>query len=241
MKAADTVAADPAGAETLEIMQEAPRYNAWQYARIAPFLGSRICEIGSGVGNMSAFLVPGRALAVLTDRDANYLTTLTRTFADLPHVTVERLELPDPAAEARFAGFELDTVVALNVIEHIREDVEALRTAASLLVPGGRLIVLVPALQAIYGTLDEALGHVQRYTRRSIEARMREAGLRIETSFYFNLVGILGWWFNGRVRRSRLIPLRQLHRFDSLVPILRVEDHLPLPIGQSVICVARRV
>jgi SAM-dependent methyltransferase len=232
---------DPVGAETLEIMNQAPRYNAWQYARIAPYLGRRLCEIGAGVGNMSSFLVgDGRALAVLAERDELYLESLRRRFGVQPQVVVERLALPDATAGERFARFQLDTVVALNVIEHVPDDVGALRTAGDLLQPGGRLVVLVPACQAIFGTLDEALGHVQRYSRTSIEGRMRQAGLEVERSFYFNLAGIPGWWFNSRIRRSRLIPLRQLRLFDAMVPVLRLEDHLPLPIGQSVVCVARR-
>jgi hypothetical protein len=64
---------------------------------------------------------------------------------------------------------------------------------------------------------------------------MVDAGLRVERAFYFNLVGTFGWWLNARVRQVPRIPLAQLRYFDAMVPVLRLEDHLPLPLGQSVI------
>jgi SAM-dependent methyltransferase len=233
-----TAPVDPAGAETLEIMQAAPRYNRWQYTRIAPYLGRRICEAGAGIGNMSTLLLRSAPeLLVLTDTDAYYRQALLNRFGRHSEVVVDELTLPDASAEDRFARYALDTVVALNVIEHIAEDVAALRSIAGMLRPGGRAIILVPALQFLYGSLDRELGHQRRYTRSSLAKRMRQAGFRVEHVFYFNLVGTLGWWVNARLRRLPRIPLQQLRCFDTLVPVLRVEDRVPLPFGQSVIAI----
>jgi hypothetical protein len=121
------------------------------------------------------------------------------------------------------------------VLEHITEDVAALGSVASMLVQGGRAVILVPALPALYGSLDVELGHARRYTRRSLAAAMTVAGFTVERVFYFNLVGTIGWWLNARVRRVPRIPARQLRWFDALVPMLRLEDRLSLPLGQSVI------
>jgi SAM-dependent methyltransferase len=229
--------ADPAGAETLEIMQAAPRYNRWQYDRVAPFLGRRICEVGSGIGNMSALFLDGAPeLLVLTDTDPYYRETLLQRFAGRQDVVVEELTLPDETA-GRFQALRLDTVVALNVVEHIAGDVEALRCIRDMLQPQGRAVILVPALEGLFGSLDSALGHHRRYTRHSIAERMRQAGFRVERVFYFNLVGTFGWWLNARIRRVSRIPLAQLRHFDRLVPMLRIEDLISLPFGQSVIAV----
>ncbi len=230
--------ADSAGAETLEIMQAAPRYNRWQYRRVAPYLGRRICEVGSGIGNMSTLLLDGAPeLLVLTDTDSYYCETLRDRFTGRPNVVVETLTLPDPTARARFQEFDLDTVVALNVVEHIPDDIEAIRSIATMLRPHGRAVVLVPALPALFGSLDQALGHHRRYTRESLSRSMCKAGLRVEQIFYFNLVGTFGWWLNARVRKVPRIPVRQLRYFDKLVPILRTEDFVPLPFGQSLIAI----
>lgn len=233
-----TVPADPAGAETLEIMQAAPQYNRWQCTRIAPYLGRRICEVGAGIGNMSTLLLEGAPeLLVLTDTDGYYREALRDRFGGRPGVFVDELTLPDASARDRFERYALDTVVALNVIEHIAEDVAALRSIAGMLRPGGRAVILVPALQMLYGSLDRELGHQRRYTRSCLSDRMRQAGFRVEHVSYFNLVGTLGWWVNARLRRLPRIPLQQLRYFDSLVPILRLEDRVPLPFGLSVIAI----
>jgi SAM-dependent methyltransferase len=230
--------ADRAGAETLAIMQSAPRYNRWQYQRIAPYLGRRVCEVGAGIGNMSALIAGSQPeRLVLTDLDPAYREILQTRFAQFPNVLIEHLELPDDSAGLRFKPLQLDTVVALNVIEHISEDVAALKTMANMLHPGGRAIVLVPAFQALFGTLDMELAHVRRYTRRSLTERMTQAGFQVHRSFYFNLVGTFGWWLNARVRKVPRIPIRQLRYFDALVPLLQWEDRLPLPFGQSVIAI----
>jgi len=228
--------ADAAGAETLEIMEGAPRYNQWQFQRIARFLGRRICEVGSGIGNMSQHLwEAGPELLVLTDIDPYYRELLRRRFGHAPGVEIQELTLPDPRASDRLAGHALDTIIALNVIEHIAEDVEAMRSMEAMLAPDGRAIVLVPALPWLYGSLDRELGHVRRYTRRSLTERMQRAGLSVVHTSYFNLIGTLGWWVNARVRRVPRIPTSQLRWFDALVPLLRLEDRVPLPLGQSVI------
>jgi SAM-dependent methyltransferase len=240
--------ADPSGVATLAVMSAAPRYNAWMYEVIAPFLGRRILEVGSGIGNLSAHLLAGRPdRLVLTDTDAWYRQRVAERFADRPEVRVDSLTLPDSGAAPRFEADQVDTVVALNVVEHIEDDVGALATIREILTEGrdggkaggqaGRAVVLVPALQAIYGEMDRELRHYRRYSRASLEAAFQAAGLRVETMFWFNRAGVLGWWFNGRVRRVRQISLEQIRRFDSMVPLLRWERWLPVPFGQSLIAV----
>jgi SAM-dependent methyltransferase len=219
-------------------MQAAPRYNRWQHSRVAPFLGRRICEVGSGIGNMSTLILDGAPeLLVLTDTDPSYSEALRHQFGGHQDVVVEELTLPDKSAANRFQRYALDTIVALNVIEHIAEDLEALKSMAAMLRPGGRAVVLVPAFQRLFGSLDHELGHIRRYTRRSLSQRMSEAGFQVERAFYFNLVGTLGWWVNARLRKVPRIPIDQLRYFDTLVPILRLEDRVPLPFGQSVIAI----
>jgi SAM-dependent methyltransferase len=232
---------DVCGAETLEIMTAAPRYNRWQFERVARFLGRRVLEIGAGIGNISTFIVDGRReCVVLTDTDEYYRNRLRRRFAEHPEVIVEDLTLPTDAAEERFRRYAVDTVVALNVVEHIRDDVGAIRTMGELVQDGGRVVVLVPALPELYGSLDEALGHERRYSPRILTDVFRRAGLTLENVSWFNPVGAVGWWVNSRIRRASRIPVGQLRVFDSMVPILRVGDRVPLPFGQSLIAVGRR-
>jgi SAM-dependent methyltransferase len=222
-------------------MAAAPHYNIWQYCRIARFVGHRVCEVGSGNGNMSALLTHNRPeLLLLTDPDPYYRNILQQRFLGHPGLRIEALTLPDAGVSDRFGVLELDTVLALNVIEHIEEDSAAMRSMREMLVPGGRAIVLVPALPWLYGPLDRELGHARRYDRDALVSLLEHAGLRIEHLFYFNLLGVLGWFMNARIRRVSRIPLNQLRVFDALVPLLRLEDAIPLPLGQSLIAVGVR-
>lgn len=232
------VPGDSAGAETLEIMAAAPRFNAWMYQTVAPFVGRRVLEVGSGIGNMSAHILGGGPEhLVLTDLDAWYRDQLRQRFGGQPAVRVDQLRLPDPTARDRFRADRIDTIIALNVVEHIEHDIGALRTMREILVPSGRIVILVPALEALYGEMDKELGHFRRYTRRTLTDAFARADFRVDRMMWFNRAGVPGWWFNGRVRKVRRIPVDQLRTFDVLVPLFRMERFLPLPFGQSLIAV----
>jgi SAM-dependent methyltransferase len=228
---------DPVATATLERLGEAPRFNQWMYQRIRPWIGDRVLEVGSGLGNLSQFLVD-RPSVVLTDVATPYLSRLRERFGHLPNVEVLRLYLPTvdvPLSTRRF-----DSIVCLNVLEHVADDVGSVVAMRSLLERGGRLILLVPALRALYGSLDRALRHVRRYTPRALRAVFMEAGLRPRHIEYFNLAGIPGWWFTGRILRRELIPAASLRWFDALVPLFRWERLLPWRIGQSLIAIGER-
>jgi hypothetical protein len=126
------------------------------------------------------------------------------------------------------------------VLEHVLDDVGSLSTIRTLLGEGGRLILLVPALPALYGTLDEALGHHRRYTRAGLAEKFAAAGLELRHIEYFNLAGAPGWWFTGRVLRRRVIPSGSFRLFDALVPLFRLERLIPWRVGQSLIAIGER-
>src|SRR5439155_66609 len=111
------------------------------------------------------------------------------------------------------------------------------RRMHDLLQPGGRLVLLVPSLRALYGTLDEALGHFRRYVPAELSEKLRVAGFRLRHIEYFNLAGVPGWWVAGRVLRRRLIPTGALRWYETLVPLFRLERLLPWRIGQSLIAI----
>ena len=234
------VSRDLTGAATLECMAAAPRYNRWMFDRLRPWVGRRVLEIGAGIGNMSAFLVDQTRVerVVLTDTEPDYLGRLRERFAGRLHVSVAELRLP--AVSPSLAAERLDTVVCLNVLEHIEDDRASLRAMHDLLQPGGRLVLLVPSLRALYGTLDEALGHFRRYVPAELSEKLGAAGFRLRHLEYFNLAGVPGWWVAGRVLRRRLIPTGALRWYEALVPLFRLERLLPWRIGQSLIAIGER-
>jgi SAM-dependent methyltransferase len=225
---------DHVGAATLERLAAAPNYNRWMFDRLRPWIGQHVLEVGSGIGNLSVFL-QDRERVVLTDTEPWYLDRLRQRFGGRAHIAVQRLYLP--VLDGALAAERFDTVICLNVLEHVEDDRTSLTVMRRLLTPGGRLVLLVPALAALYGTLDRALGHCRRYGRGDVTAKLREAGLRPQHVEYFNLAGIPGWWLTGRVLRRSLIPTASLRWFDALVPLFRLERLLPWRIGQSLIAI----
>ena len=232
-----TEVGDPVGAATLERLATAVRYNRWMFDRLRRWVGNRVLEIGAGIGNLSAFLVD-RERVVLTDTRPEYLSRLEARFAGHPNVAVERLYLPTKAGALE--GESFDTVICLNVLEHVADDLGSLGTIHRLLGAGGRLILLVPALPVLYGTLDEALGHHRRYTRAELGTKFDAARFRLRHIEYFNLGGVPGWWFTGRVLRRRVIPAASFRLYDALVPLFRLERLLPWRVGQSLIAIGER-
>jgi SAM-dependent methyltransferase len=220
----------------LEQLSGAERYNRWMFDRLHRWVGRRVLEIGSGIGNLSAFLVGSERL-VLTDTREEYLDRLRTRFAKHPNVAVARLYLPTEVGT--LAGQHFDTIICLNVHEHVDDDLAALRAMRQMLAPsgGGRLILLVPALPALYGTLDKALGHHRRYQRAGLASLLQATGFRVAHIEYFNLAGVPGWWFAGRVLRRQMIPAASLKLYDVLVPLFRLERLIPWRVGQSLIAI----
>lgn len=225
--------------EELDAMAAAGNYYRWIAGRFAPFLGRRVVEAGAGIGTFAEHLLraaPGVELTLVEPASNNY-PHLEARFADHPRVRTRQGYLED-AGEAGCA----DAVVAVNVMEHVHDDAAFLRAAHRLLAPGGHALLFVPALPAIYGTLDEAFEHVRRYTRGVLAARLREAGFEPRTVRYTNLPGVAAWWFSGRVLRRRTVSAQDAALYDRwVIPwVSAIERIWAPPLGQSLFAVARK-
>lgn len=232
----DTTHDDP-GFVTLRRMQALHRYNAWVAEQIEPFLGAKVLEVGAGIGNMTR-LISGRRSVVATDVDGRYLELLRATFATDSHVAVCPFDL-DGLSGGDLGG-PFDSVVCLNVLEHIEDDAAALRRLAAQLRPDGRVVLVVPASMALYGEMDRALKHFRRYQRSDLAALLESNGFEVEHIAPFNALGIPGWWLNGRILRRRSVPGFQAKLNSFLVPLLRWERRLGVPWGISLLAVARK-
>jgi SAM-dependent methyltransferase len=130
-------------------------------------------------------------------------------------------------------------VIALNVVEHIENDKLAVANCGKLLKPKGRIIILVPACMKLYNSFDKELGHFRRYDKKSLIRLIQTQPLKIVHTKYFNVGGILGWWFTGSILKKKTIPRNQLAIYEMLVPLFRFVDQLLLKrIGLSVIAIA---
>jgi glycosyltransferase involved in cell wall biosynthesis len=228
-----------AGKVALDSLEQAPRFNQWMFDRIKPFLGKRIAELGSGRGNLSK-LLRTQGDILLTDNREEYLAELKGRWGHLPTVRVAPLDLQDSADYKALTEFQADTVVCLNVLEHIEDDVFVLQRLQQVLPSGARLAFLVPYNQNLYSNFDRELGHFRRYQKRELEQKMVDAGFTIEKQFFFNKAGVLAWWFGNVLCRQRTITPWQLKIYNMLTPVFRVLDYC-LPIhGLSTVVISRK-
>jgi SAM-dependent methyltransferase len=222
--------ASAAGGRTLETFANTPRLNAWLFSQVSEGVRGQVLEIGSGIGNISRLIRPLAERLVVTDAETHYLDALRNAFVGDPSVEVSAYDLDGPPPPA-VAAHRYDAIVAINVIEHIADDRALVAHLANLLRPGGSLLIYVPACPVAFGSLDVALGHMRRYTPATLTALVESANLEPSRPRYFNLIGLGGWLLNGLLLRRKLLSLRSIALFERLVPVLRLEDKIDLPVG----------
>jgi len=236
------------GVSTLHGFARAPRINGWIYGKLRAGVRGDVLEIGSGIGNLSRLILADVAAggdasrAVFTDADGEVLGVLRAELgAAARGALITTWDLRDPPPPA-IAGRRFDTIVAVNVVEHLPDDLAAVRVLAHLLRPDGTLLLYVPACPPAFCALDEALGHHRRYTRASLQRLLAQAGLVSSPPRYMNRLGLLGWLWQGKLLGRRALAPRLIGLFERIVPLARLLDGLtaPLPIGLGLVAHARR-
>ncbi|HVA04447.1 MAG TPA: methyltransferase domain-containing protein [Acidimicrobiales bacterium] len=220
----------------LEVLESAVNYRDWIFSLAAPYLGARVMELGAGTGTMFTCVVD-REHAVGIEPDATLFKELEERFGALSNTTLVCGNLEDGSTVDTLREAALDSAMMFNVLEHIEDDVAALRAIASAVGAGGRLAVFVPAFPSIFGSMDRAVGHVRRYRRRELVAKMEAADFNVVAAHYVNLPGYFAWFINGRVLRS-MSPAggpRMVSIYDRAVipPTRKIETAVHPPFGQS--------
>lgn len=224
--------------ETLDDLSDAVNYNHWIYGILKPYLGNRILEIGCGTGNLTGYFAKhGKVLAV--DMHPGYLAAARERLKKNNRVSYKKVDLEKDLNS--LAPFKPDTIVCVNVLEHLEKDRKVLERCLRLLPPGGRFLVFVPALPWLFGTMDESYGHYRRYTLPELNEKIAAAGFKVDYCRYLNLLGVLGWWWNGKVLKRKIIPKAQILIYDWIVQFSgKVERFLPKPLGVSLFAVGRK-
>jgi len=228
------------GHVTLARMGKLEPYNRWLVERFRGVLGERLLEIGAGFGNLTRHMT-GRELVVASDLDPVALEYLKGVFRDDPGVKIASYRFPlDPKAREEIRAQAMDTIVCCNVLEHIEDDKTTLQDMREILRPGGRLVLLVPALARLFGSLDVHLRHFRRYEKAELERKLADAGFTIEDCRFINRPGVFGWFVNGRILRRKVLPRGQLMVFKLAMPLLRREEQRPPSFGMSLLAIARK-
>lgn len=223
--------------EILEDLVEAGNYRRWLVDLALPYLGDDPLEVGSGLGHYAAdWAAAGVSRWTASEADPVRLQQLRERFAGDPVVRVRELAVPIQETA------EHSAVVAYNVLEHIPDDVAALRAFADLLRPGGAVVLVVPAFPSAMSEFDLAIGHQRRYRRRSLRAAAESAGLRVDVLHHVNWIGLIAWYLTVKLLKGRPKAGMLLTVYDrGVVPWLRrLEAKVKPPFGQSLFLVARK-
>ena len=232
--------AEPSASYTVadqERMTCANNYFAWQGRLVSREAGRRIIEVGAGIGNFTRLLLDREAVLAL-DVEAACVDRLRERFVGHPHIQVMVGDAADTAFR-ELARFKPDSCLCVNVLEHVSDDRAALENMCSTLMPGGVIVLIVPAFPALYGPIDRNLGHCRRYTRRTLKQVARAAGLSIRKMHYVNAAGFFGWWINAHLLKLTAQSPAQIGFFDRFIvpPLSRIESVVPPPFGQSLFAV----
>ncbi|MCP5026224.1 MAG: glycosyltransferase [Actinomycetia bacterium] len=228
---------DPDMAATLDRLDDAGNYANWLGDLISPHVRGRVVEVGAGIGTLTE-RIHGRAQELTSVEPAPSLShELKSRFADQPQIEVVQGDLASVADLQN-----CDTVILVNVLEHIEDDGEALRQIHSMLAPGGKVILYVPAFQALYSEFDRKIGHHRRYRKRELGRRLRSAGYQIDELRHVNSIGFGLWWFGVKTLGQDPGSSPATTLYDrAVVPWQRaIEDRAQPPVGQSLLAVATR-
>jgi len=227
---------DEYGSRMLAELEHARRFNRWMGKTLRPYVGDRVLEIGAGIGNLTAQFIP-RENYVASDINPHYLRYLQSYSFGKPYLDVLKI---NAESVEDFEGLDekFDTVLMINVLEHVGDETQTLKNIFGALTSGGQAIILVPQHPRIYGSLDKVLQHRERYTETKLIDSLVNAGFRIEKIFDFNSVSVPGWWLNGRVLKRNRFSRVQLKSLDMLMPVLSRIDRAWPWSGLSLIAVA---
>lgn len=224
------------GQDTLESMSQAVWYNQWTLKKFLPYLRGEILEVGCGIGNFTLSLTECGAVWAI-DISREYIKETKRLIGNKAQIGFGDIE----RGKYFFGSQKFDSIVCLNILEHIKDDNLAINNLFKLLKNEGTLILLVPAHQFLYGEIDKAIGHFRRYTKLEIIKKLQTAGFMILKQRRINFLGAVGWLLTGKIFREAAVGYKKIKMFNLVAPLtLPLEDLIEPPLATSILVIAKK-
>ncbi len=224
----------------LEILADLPNYYGWILEIFRPWVCGRTMEIGCGIGTISKEIFQDAEELILVEPSDHLTKLLPENIANSRKVSIynEMLETRLP----KMADAHCDSIIMVNVLEHIEDDGGALESLFRVLKPGGRLLLFVPALQFLFSELDRQHGHFRRYHLSPLEYKLQTHGFKIRKKRYFDLAGVLPWWLINTLGKKTDFNPAMAGVYDRyFVPVTKyIERWIAPPLGKNIIIIAER-
>jgi phospholipid N-methyltransferase len=228
--------------ENLTIMAKSSNFIDWLYDEIKPYLCGTILEVGSGIGIYSRKIVSNFKMntIILSDVNPIYVNNLKKTFSDTPNINVIKLDLERKSDYKHLKN--INSVIALNVLEHVHNDVASLNYIYNILSYKGKLIIIVPANKFLYNSIDKSVGHYRRYNIKDLKTKILMTKFKPKEIHYLNFISIFGWYLNGNIFKKKIVNEHAMQIFNQLVPFLRTFEKYILrkKIGISLLVVLEK-
>jgi 2-polyprenyl-3-methyl-5-hydroxy-6-metoxy-1,4-benzoquinol methylase len=230
----------------LEAMSFAINYHQWILQIFSPFIGTRIVEVGAGTGSFSEMILQKniQSMSLVEPSTEMYKTLGERMNHIKSRVQIETYNsIFIDVADHIKSSQQPDSIVYVNVLEHIADDVAELQAVHRTLAPNGRVFIFVPALRWLLGSFDQQIGHFRRYAKKELEEKCRQVGFKILESKYLDFAGIVPWWIKYRLLKSNTMEPGLIAVYDKyFIPVAKViESQLKLPIGKNIILIAEKL
>jgi hypothetical protein len=224
----------------LETMSFAPKYHAWIFSEFRGFIGKRVAEVGAGCGSFSSLFLnePVNELVVIEPAKDMCVLLQTNIMNDT-RVVIRNAFFQEVNAE--YSNY-FDSVVYINVLEHVEDEIKELACIYESLKMGGYVCIFVPALSWLYSDHDKSIGHYRRYYKKQLSALLEKSGFKIEKVKYFDIIGIIPWFIMFKLFKKK-IDRGNVGLYDKyIVQISRIiESLIPPPIGKNLIIVGRKI
>lgn len=233
------------GKDNLSIIDGNDNFVNWMFEQVKPHLHGNILEIGSGIGTYSKKLIENfnnsKNKIYLSELDKNLVKQLEIQIGSHDNISVHSIDLLNLEDFSK-TQHTIDSIFALNVLEHIEADTKALNNIYKSLEPNGTFIMLIPAHNFLYNCIDKSIGHYRRYTKKSVKKLISNTEFKIEKIFYFNFFSIFGWYINGNIFKKNLINENAISLFNKFVPVFKfIETYiLRKKAGISIVVVLKK-
>ncbi|HAM39399.1 MAG TPA: hypothetical protein DCP53_08425 [Elusimicrobia bacterium] len=224
---------------TLQLMDRMDNYNKWIINKFIKYIKGSVLEIGCGIGSITQYCID-KCDVTAVDISSEYIDIVKKRFGYSKKFRAQILDI-EKELDGSVKENSFDTIVCSNVLEHIRDDIYALKNMNTLLKKDGYLVLLIPAGNALFSDLDKNLGHHRRYSRKDIENKLLQSGFSIEKQFNINIIGAIGWFIAGKILKRKELNKDLLITFNILTPLfIFIDTIFRIPVGLSIINICKK-